>query len=351
MSLALHKNAHPKQRFECGICGALFRCTWHLNGHMEKHQKDTMEVKPVVKMEETDEISIKEAIKYTDMRKTTLWDHSYCVSEQVATNDTCSATQKRINNDANSTNQASQIKTETERLPIIDKQNATFSFSSCLLSQSEQEHLSFRLKEENDIEDGLGETAAYEVAAEEEIGLTEDDGSTDTDDEVNPDSLPPGDTAYIPDVELSSDPDDSDSRSSSYSRHRKKKRRKKQTPDRKRPANRNLESVDIAEKFGFQSDSPFCCYGKFANLEKHMDDCKNKLRFACCLCSMVCENEVLLLKHMTEKHPSAGYICAYCHNVFPRQDGFKNHVCLRRPTGSINLPATPNPVTCRSFIR
>ncbi|XP_059363787.1 uncharacterized protein LOC132103018 [Carassius carassius] len=311
---------------------------WLLNGHMEKHQKDTMEVKPVVKMEETDEISIKDAIKYTDMRKTTLWDHSYCVSEQVATNDACKATQKRIDN---STNQASHIKTETERLPVTDKQNDIFSFSSCLLSQSEQEHLSFRLKEENDIEDGLGETAACEVAAEEEIGLTEDDESAVTDDKVNPDSLPPGDTAYIPDVDLSSDPDDSDSRSSSYDSHRKKKRRKKQTPGRKRPANRNLGSVDIAKKFGFQSDSPFCCYGKFANLGKHMDDCRNKLRFACCLCRMVCEHEELLLKHMTEKHPSAGYVCAYCHNVFSRQDSFKNHVCLRRPTGSIKLPATP----------
>ncbi|XP_016112602.1 uncharacterized protein [Sinocyclocheilus grahami] len=307
---------------------------------MEKHQKDTMEVKHVVKMEETDEIGIKEAIKYTDMRKNTLRDHSYCVSEQVASNDTCNATQKCIDNDDND-NQASHIKTETERFAFIDKQNDTFSFSLCPLSQSEQEHLSFRLKEENDIEDGLGETAACEVAAEEEIGLTEDDESTDTDDEVNPDSLPPGDTVYIPDVDLSSDPDDSDSRSSSYDRHRKKKRRKKQTPDKKRPANRSLESVDIAEKFGFQSDSPFCCYGKFAHLEKHMDDCRNKLRLACCLCSMVCESEELLLKHMTEKHPSAGYICAYCHNVFLRQNSFKNHVCLRRPTGSMNLPATP----------
>ncbi len=50
MSLALHlKNAHPRKSFMCGICRALFRCTWHLNGHMEKHRIDAMEVKPVVK--------------------------------------------------------------------------------------------------------------------------------------------------------------------------------------------------------------------------------------------------------------------------------------------------------------
>ncbi|XP_016376182.1 uncharacterized protein LOC107714736 [Sinocyclocheilus rhinocerous] len=339
MSLAIHlKNAHPRHSFMCGICRTLFRCTWHLNGHMEKHLKDAMEVKPVVKMEQTEEISIKENIRYTDMRKVTLRDHSYCVSDQVATNDTCNAIQKHIDNDTNSTNQVSHIKTQTGRWPIIDKQNDTLSFSSCPSNLSEQEHLSFKLKEENEDEDGLRETAACEVAAEEETGLMEDDESTDTDDDVNTDSLPPGDTAYNPDEDFSSEPNDSDSRSSSYGRHQK--RRKKQTPDSKRPANRNLESVDIAEKFGFQSDSPFCCYGKFANLEKRIDDCRNKLRFACCLCSMVCENEELLLKHTTEKHPAAGYICAYCHSVFPRLDSYKNHVCLRRLTGGMNLPAT-----------
>ncbi len=174
------------------------------------------------------------------------------------------------------------------------------------MSQSEQEHLSLRLKEENEDENGLGETAVCEVAAEEEIVLMEDDQSTDTDDDVNPDSLPPGDKAYNPDEDFSSEPEDSDSRSSSYGRHRKKKRRKKQSPDSKRPANKNLELVDIAEKFGFQSDSPFCCYGIFANLGKHMDDCRNKLRFACCLCNMVCENKELLLKHTTENTPRLG---------------------------------------------
>ncbi|KTF72655.1 hypothetical protein cypCar_00049542, partial [Cyprinus carpio] len=245
-----------------------------------------MEVKPMVKMEQTKEISIKESIRYTDMRKITLRDHSYCVSDHAVINDTCNAIQKRIDNDTNSTNQVSHIKTQIERLPIIDKQNDTLSFSSCPSNQSEQEHLSFKLKEENEDEDGLGETAPCEVAAEEEIGLMEDDESTDTDDDVNTDSLPPGDTAYNPDEDFSSEPDDSDSRSSIYGRHRKKKRQKKQTPDSKRPANRNLESVDTAEKSGFQSDSPFCSYGKFAHLEKDMDDCRNKLRLACCLCNM-----------------------------------------------------------------
>ncbi len=327
MSLALHlKNAHPRKSFICGICRALFRCTWHLNGHMETHRKDAMEVKPVVKMEPTEEIGTKENIRYSDMRKIILRDHSYCVSDQAATNDPC---KKRIDNDTNSTNQVSHIKTETERLPIIDKQNDT----------CQAEHLSLRLKEENEDENGLGETTVREVAAEEEIGLMEDDQSNDTDDDVNPDSLPPGDTAYNPGEDFSSEPDDSDSRSSSYGCNRKKKRRKKQTPDSKKPANRNLESVDIAEKFGFQSDSPFCCYGKFANLGKHKDECRNKLRFACCLCNIVCENKELLLKHTTEKHSAAGYICALCHSVFPRLDSFKNHVCLRR-TGGMNLPAT-----------
>lgn len=328
MSLALHlKNAHPRKSFMCGICRALFRCTWHLNGHMEKHRKDAMEVKPVVTMEQAEEIRIKENIRYTDMRNIILRDHSYCVSDEAATNDT--------DNDTNFTNQVSHIKTEPKRLPIIDKQNDT-----CSLSQSEQEHLSLRLKEENEDENGLGETAVCEVAAEEEIVLMEDDQSTDTDDDVNPDSLPPGDKAYNPDEDFSSEPDDSDSRSSSYGRHRKKKIQIKQSPDSKRPANKNLELVDIAEKFGFQSDSPFCCYGIFANLGKHMDDCRNKLRFACCLCNMVCENKELLLKHTTEKHSAAGYICAHCHSVFPRLDSFKNHVCLRRTTGGMNLPAT-----------
>ncbi len=160
---------------------------------MEKHRKDAMEVKPVVKMEQTEEIRIKENIRYTDMRNIILRDHSYCVSDEAATNDT--------DNDTNSTNQVSHIKTEPKRLPIIDKQNDT-----CSLSQSEQEHLSLRLKEENEDENGLGETAVCEVAAEEEIVLMEDDQSTDTDDDVNPDSLPPGDKAYNPDEDFSSEP-------------------------------------------------------------------------------------------------------------------------------------------------
>ncbi|XP_050986439.1 zinc finger protein 628 [Labeo rohita] len=334
MSLALHlKNAHPQQSFMCEKCGAFFKCTWHLNGHIEKHRKDAIQVKPV-------EIDIKETTKHTDMTKTTMGDHSHCASEQAATTETCNAIQNCTNDDTNSTNQAIAIKTETESLPIIDKQNDTFSFSSCPLSQ-EQEHPSFRLKEENDNKHRLGESTTCEVAAEEEVGLVENDESTDTEDDGNPDSLPPGDTPYVPEEDFCSDLEDSDSRSSSYDHHRNKKRQKKQTPDRKSPANTNPESVNITEKFGFQSDSPFCCYGKFANLEKHMDDCRNKLRLACCLCNMACENEELLLKHMTEKHPTAGYICAYCYNVFSQQDSFKNHVCLRRPTGGMNLPATP----------
>ncbi|XP_073704000.1 uncharacterized protein [Garra rufa] len=334
MSLALHlKNAHPQQNFMCEMCGELFKCTWHLNGHIEKHRKDAREVKPV-------ENSIKEATTHTDMRKTALEFHSYCASEQKAKNDTCNASQNCISNDENSTNQASQIKTEIESLPI-DKQTDSFCLSSVPLSQ-EQERQSFTLKEENDHEDKLREITTCEVAAEEEVGLTEDDGSTDTEDEGSPDSLPPGDTPYVPEEDLCSDLEDSDSRSSSCSHHRNKKRPKKQTPDKSRPANTNLESVNITKKFGFQSDSPFCCYGKFANLGKHMDDCRNKLRLACCLCNMACENDELLLKHMTEKHPTAGYICAYCYNVFPQLDSFKNHVCLKRPATPVTqLPVVP----------
>ncbi|XP_077068324.1 uncharacterized protein LOC143721614 [Siphateles boraxobius] len=342
ISLALHlKNAHPKHSLLCEICGSVFSCTWHLNGHMGKHRKAAMELKAVFKMEEKEEISIKESISCTDLKRTILSDHSYCVSEQAATNDTCSEIQKRSDNDTNSTNQASHIKTETERLSLIkDEPIDTFSFSSFPLNQSEPEHLSFRVKEENDNEDGLGETLVYEVAAEEEICLAEDQEGTDTDDEANPDSLPPGDTAYNPDEDLSSDSDDINSNCISYRHHRKTKRGKQQVPNRKRSANINLESVNIAEKFGFQSDSPFCCYGKFANSEKHMDDCRNKLMFACCLCSVACETEELLMKHMIAKHPAAGYICAFCHNVFPRQDNFKNHICRKRPPGEMNLPAT-----------
>ncbi|XDV40228.1 hypothetical protein PO909_009353 [Leuciscus waleckii] len=261
--------------------------------------------------------------------------------EQAATNDTCSDIQKRIDNDTNSTNQASRIKTETERLPLIkDEPVDTFSFSSFPLNQSEPDHLSFRVKEENDNEHGLGGTVVNEVAAEEEICLAEDQEGTDTGDEANPDSLPPGDTAYNPDEDLSSDSDDINSKCVSHRRHLKTKRGKQQVPNRKRSANINLESINIAEKFGFQSDSPFCCYGKFANLKKHMDDCRNKLMFPCCLCSVACETEELLMKHMIAKHPAAGYICAFCHNVFPRQDNFKNHICRKRPTGETNLPAT-----------
>ncbi|XP_059423160.1 uncharacterized protein LOC132157920 [Carassius carassius] len=188
ISLAVHlKNAHPRKNFMCGICRTLFRCTWRLNGHMEKHRKDIMEVKPVVKMEQTEEIGIKENIRYTDMRQITLMDHSYCVSDQAATNDTCSAIQKHIDNDTNSTNQESRIETQTERLPLFDKQNDTLSFSLCPSVQSEREHLSFKLKVE--YEDGLGETAACEVAAQDKIGLMEDDESTDTDEDVN--AIPP----------------------------------------------------------------------------------------------------------------------------------------------------------------
>lgn len=342
LSLALHlKNAHPKHSLLCEICGAVCSCTWHLNGHMGKHQKAAMEVKAVVKMEEKGEISIKETISCIDLKKTILSDHSYCALEQAATNDTCSDIQKHIDNDTNSSNRASLIKTETERLPLIkDEPMDTFSLSSFPLSQSEPEHLSFGLKEENDNEDERGETVFYEVAAEEEIGLKEDEEGTDSDDEANPDSLPPGDTAYNPDEDLSSGSANSDSKCISYKRHRKTKRGKQQVPNRKRSANINLGSINIAEKFGFQSDSPFCCYGKFANLEKHMDDCRNKLMFACCLCTVACETEELLLKHMIEKHPAAGYICAYCHKVFPKQDNFKNHICGKRPTGETNLPAT-----------
>ncbi|KAG1947617.1 hypothetical protein F2P79_012541 [Pimephales promelas] len=208
------------------------------------------------------------------------------------------------------------------------------------LPVTKPEHLSFRVKEENDNEDGLRETVVYEVAAEEEICLAEDQEGTDTDDEANPDSLPPGDTAYNPDEDLSSDSDDVSLKCISYRYRRKIKRGKQQVPNRKTSANINLDSINIAEKFGFQSDSPFCCYGKFANLEKHMDDCRNKLMFTCCLCSMACETEELLMKHMIAKHPAAGYICAFCHNVFPRLDNFKNHICRKRPTGKTNLPAT-----------
>ncbi|XP_067304812.1 uncharacterized protein si:dkey-79d12.4 [Pseudorasbora parva] len=332
LSLALHlKNAHPKHSLSCEICGAVFSCTWHLNGHMGKHRKAPIEVKTVVKMEEKGEISC------VDLKRTILSDHSYCASGQAATNDTCSKIQKCIDNDTNSTNQGSLIKTETELLPLIkDEPFDTFSLSSFPLSQSETDHLRFGLKEENDNEDELGETLIYEVAAEEEFGLKEHEEGTDTDDETNPDSLPPGDTAYSPEEDLSSDSTDSDSEGTSR-RHRK--RGKQQVPNIKISANLNLGSINISENFGFQSDSPSCCYGKFANLEKHMDDCRKKM-FACCLCSVACENEKLVLKHMIEKHPAAGYICTYCHNVFPRQDNFKNHICRKRPTGEINLPAT-----------
>ncbi|KAK9961204.1 hypothetical protein ABG768_009008 [Culter alburnus] len=342
MSLALHlKNAHPKHSLLCEICGAVFSCTWHLNGHLGKHRKAAMELKTVVKMEEKEEISIRETISCIDLRRTVLRDHSYCISAQAATNDTSRVIQKRIDNDTNCTNQAPHIKTETESLPIIkDEQIDAFSFSSFPSSQSEPQHLRFGLKEENDHEDGLGETVAYVVAAEEEIRLAEDGESTDSDGDANPDSLPPGDTAYNPDEDLSSESDDSDSNCISNKRHQKIKKGKQQTPNRKRPASINLGTINIAEKFGFQSDSPFCCYGKFANMEKHMDDCRNKVMFACCLCNVVCANEELLLKHTIEKHPAAGYICAYCHKVFPRQEHFKSHICGKRSTGEINLPAS-----------
>ncbi|XP_026140814.1 uncharacterized protein LOC113116713 isoform X1 [Carassius auratus] len=218
MSLAVHlKNAHPRKNFMCGICRTLFRCTWRLNGHMEKHQKDTMEVKPVVKVEQTEEISIRENIRCTDMRQITLMDHSYCVSDQAATNDTYSAIQKHIDNDTNSTNQESHIETQTERLALFDKQNDTLTFSLCPWNQSEREHLSFKLKVE--YEDGLGETAACETAAEDEIRLMEDDESTDTDEDVNTYSLLSDDTAYNLDDDFSSESDGSDSRSSSCGRH------------------------------------------------------------------------------------------------------------------------------------
>lgn len=343
MSLALHlKNAHPKHSLLCEICGAVFSCTWHLNGHLGKHRKTAMELKTVVKMEEKEEISIKESISCIDLRRTIFCDHSYCGSAKAARNDTCSDIQKGVDNDTNCTNQAQHIKTETESLPPIkDEQIDAFSFSSFPSSDSEPQHLSFGLKEEDDNEDGLGETVSFVVAAEEEISLAEDKQSTDTDDDdANPDSLPPGDTAYNPDEDLRFQSDDSDSNCISNRRHRKTKRRNQQTPKRKRSARTNLESINIAEKFGFQSDSPFCCYGKFANMEKHMDDCRNKVMFACCLCSVVCGNEELLLKHTMEKHPAAGYICAYCHKVFPQQENFKSHICRKTPTGEMNLPAS-----------
>lgn len=337
MSLALHlKNAHTKDSHLCEVCGALFSCTWHLNGHIGMHQKDNMKVKPVIKTEETGAISIAKTSSCVDLKKAISMDHTYFDSEQNVASNTSSHFQKQTDGETNSINETLHIKTEPESLPLDEeKPNDTFS-SSSFQNHTETEHLSFGLKQEND--NGLEEMSVYKVAAEEVIGLTKDGGSTESDEDANPDSLPPGDTAYNPDEDFSSDSDYNES----CRPQQKTKRLKPQTPDKKASVNANLDLTDIEKKFGFQSDSPFCCYGKFANLGKHMDDCSKKLMLSCCLCSVACENEESLLKHMTEKHPKTSYICSVCHKVFPRQENFKNHVCLIH-RGNMVTPLTQLP--------
>lgn len=335
MSLALHlKNAHAKDSHLCEVCGALFSCTWHLNGHIGMHQKDNMKVKPVVKSEETEAVSIAKTSSCIDLKRAITMDHTYFDAEQNVASNTSSRLQKHTDGETNSIDENLHIKTEAESVPLDEvKQNETFS-SSSFQNQIETEHLSFELKQENDNE--LEDMSIYKVVAEEVIGPTGDEESTDTDEDANPDSLPPGDTAYNPDEDFSSDSDYNESCRS------QQKRLKPQTPDKKASVNANRDLTDIEKKFCFQSDSPFCCYGKFANLGKHMDDCSKKPMMSCCLCKVACKNEESLLKHMTEKHPKTSYICSTCRKVFPRQENLKNHVCLI-PRGNMVTPLTQLP--------
>ncbi|XP_051573787.1 uncharacterized protein LOC127452415 isoform X2 [Myxocyprinus asiaticus] len=247
----------------------------------------------------------------------------------------------QFQNYTNTFNQGSRlpnIKTENERLPLdsLPESEANIfthhpgtwrgenSGSSILSNQ--------HVKVENDNEDGLVECGPYEeVVVDGEFKMTVDKESTKSGTEADSDSLPPGNTVYHAGEDFSSD--------SQYSTGSNNDESIKKIFHAN--YSMNPEIFTSTAKVNFQADSSICCNGKLVNMEKHMKDCKNNPTFACCLCQMVCENEGLLLKHTAEDHPSAIFICAYCLNMFSKEDTFRNHVCSRLTGYARFLPATP----------
>ncbi|XP_052003041.1 uncharacterized protein si:dkey-79d12.4 [Xyrauchen texanus] len=337
----------------CNICGVLFKCTWHLNEHLEKHLQEIMhkpqvkedmepaEFKSVVKMEETKKIRMKETISKNDMSTGFLLDHTYCAAlhhivplRLKAGDHTYSGIGNCINNYTNIINQSSKlanIKMETrpDSLPVSAQQSKANIFMLQLRSQKGEKSGSSNLskmdvKVENDNMDCLVECGLNEEMVVDRKFYSEDEESTETSNDEDSDSLPAGDTEYSPDEDLSSD--------SQYSTctDTDKSRRKRSH------ANLNLDPASLVStvQAGFQADS-------LISVKTQMEDCQNKATFVCCLCQVVCENKDALLKHIDKDHPAAMFICAHCLNIFSKEDAFRYHVCSR-PTGYLSiLPTTP----------
>ncbi|XP_051576641.1 uncharacterized protein si:dkey-79d12.4 [Myxocyprinus asiaticus] len=247
----------------------------------------------------------------------------------------------QFNNYTNTINQGlylPKIKTENKRLSLdsLPESEANIFMQHPVTWRGEKSGSSIMsnqdVKVENENEDDLVECGPYEdVMVEWEFEMTEDEESTESGTGADSDSLPPGNTVYNTVKDLSSDSQYSTSPDNEESIKKRSHTNQSMNP----------ESLTSTGKVGFQVDSSICCNGKLVSLGKHTEDCKNKPTFACCLCQVVCENEGLLLKHTAEYHPAATLLCAYCLNIFSKEDAFRNHVCSR-PTGYMSfLPATP----------
>lgn len=322
VSLALHlKNAHPKYHLFCTPCRVSFRSTWHLNEHLEKHHQEVtaieekMDVKAVVKIEEMENGVMEKSVMSSSMDSVFLHDHSYCVPVHLSLSMESSRKQNIIK----------------ERQTRIHSPSTSCS-SSGLCSN----------------DDLSSDCSSYESEPhfDEEYVIPGDGESTDSTEE-DADILPPGDTEYCPEEDLSSDSqcsagsDTDDSRSSSGNRHQKTERRKEMDTEMKTSfANHSMNpgSFTCEEKMDFKTGS---LNSTVVKKEENVNDCEKKPSFICCMCNAACETKDVLLKHFTEKHPTAVYICSCCLNAFTQQDAFKRHVCWNRTTGQMNILLPP----------
>lgn len=210
ISLALHlKYAHPRHHLFCTICQAPFVSTWHLNEHLENHQKELtthkeevelVDVKPLIEMIDTDDII--ESISIQSWGSMFLHDHSYCLPGHLNV----------------SHSKAIQVQTRTcirkcndivKCLPMDSlSKGAQQGSSSYFTVTSQHVKIVFNKEAQNNSPSSSRSSSPSgqsESACEEEYVIPGEEESTDTAAEEEDDALHSGDTDYSLDEDLSSD--------------------------------------------------------------------------------------------------------------------------------------------------
>ncbi|XP_055066371.2 uncharacterized protein [Misgurnus anguillicaudatus] len=209
ISLALHlKYAHPRYHLFCTICQVPFVSSWHLNEHLENHQKELtthkkdvelVDVKPLIKMKDTDDII--ESISIQSWDSMFLHDHSYCLPGHLNV----------------SHSKAIQVQTRTcirkcndivKCLPMDSLSEGAQQVSSSYFTVTSQHvKIIFNKEAQNNSPStsrSSSPSSRSESACEEEYEVPGEEESTDSADEED-DVRYSGDSDYRPDEDLSSD--------------------------------------------------------------------------------------------------------------------------------------------------